>query len=259
VAFRADDGLDALARRCTDRPPDVEFTAPDGVTHAVWITERPGDIADICAAVRRLDRLYITDGHHRFAAASRVAAAGRRAGHGPDAADQWLLACLFAHDDLRILPFHRTVPRPPGATGGELLATLRRHVRVRPLAGPQPPAAPHTFSAYLDGAWYALSVPSAAVGADPLGQLDVVALQDAVLAPVFGVVEPRRDPRLGYIAGDVTTLAAHCARSARMGFALRPTGMEELMAVAEAGHAMPPKSTRFDPKTRAGIFVRLLR
>jgi uncharacterized protein (DUF1015 family) len=260
LAHPPDDQLRALRRKETERSPQVRFTADDGVEHTIWTTEHPRLIADIQAVARGLGRLYITDGHHRFAAAARVAAA-RVAARGvvradPDAPDQWVLAALFPADELRILPFHRAVLRPPGVEPDELLARLADHVTVRPLPDPVEPDSVHRYVAYVDGRWYGLSTSTPTDG--PLDRLDVVALQDQILAPVFGVNQPRLDPRLHYVAGGPTELRAHCDQENAVGFLVRATTMDQLMAVADAGLVMPPKSTRFDPKPRAGLFLRLI-
>lgn len=258
LAYRADQHMRALARRATSGRPHLRFTSDDGVEHTVWTTADADDIRDVCAAVGRLSRLYVTDGHHRFAAASRVAGAGRAAGSGPDAADQWLLAALFPDDELRILPFHRAVTRPRSATRADLLGELADHVEVTALKRPDEPDRPHAFTAFVDGDWFRLGVPPGDVGPDPLEALEVSVLQHHVLAPVFGVREPRIDPRLSYVAGDAATVAAHCMRHRAVGFMVRPTTMQELMTVADADAVMPPKSTLFSPKTRAGIVLRLI-
>lgn len=258
LAYRADPHMRAWAHQATAGPPHLRFTSDDGVEHTVWTTAGTDEMQEICAAAARLPRLYVTDGHHRFAAASRVAAASRATGSGPDAADQWLLAALFPHDELRILPFHRAVARPRGPTTADLLGALASHVDITPLERPVAPDHPHTFTAFVDGDWFRLVVPFGAVGVNPLDALAVSVLQDHVLAPVFGVFEPRIDPRLTYVAGDAAAVASHCVRHRAVGFIVRPTTMHELMTVADADAVMPPKSTLFSPKTRAGIVLRLI-
>ena len=258
LAYRADERMRALARRATAGRPHLRFTADDGVEHTLWTTTGADEIRELCSATGRLPRLYVTDGHHRFAAASRVAAMGRAAGSGPDAADQWLLAALFPDDQLRILPFHRAVARPRSASVADLLGELAAHVAVTALERPRAPEHPHTFTTFVDGDWYRLAVPPGVVGPDPLEGLEVSVLQQHVLAPVFGVREPRIDPRLTYVAGEPLTVAAHCTRHRAVGFMVRPTTVQELMTVADADAVMPPKSTLFSPKTRAGIVLRLI-
>jgi uncharacterized protein (DUF1015 family) len=254
LAHPADDRLRALRLQATAGTPRMRFTA-GGVEHTIWTTEDPELVADIQSAARALDRLYITDGHHRFAAAARVAARSAARGN-PDAPDQWVLAALFPADELRILPFHRAVLRPHGVPSDELLASLADHVTVRALPGPMEPERVHRYVAYLDGRWYGLSTITDTDG--PLDSLDVAVLQDQILAPVFGVTQPRIDPRLRYVAGGPAELRTRCDHEHAVGFVVRATTMDQLMAVADAGLVMPPKSTRFDPKPRAGLFLRLI-
>jgi len=257
LASAADDRLRALCHRATSGRPHMRFVSSDGVEHTLWTTEDPDMIAQVRAAAAALDRLYITDGHHRFAAGARVAAARRAAGADHDTPEQWLLAALFPADELRILPFHRAVARPRELSTSALLERLRAAAGTRPLPGPAAPDRAHHFTAYVDGHWFELS--AGATGDGPLDTLDVVVLQQRVLAPVFGVTQPRLDPRLQYVAGGPADVAEHCRRERAVGFVVRPTTMEQLMAVADAGLAMPPKSTRFDPKLPSGLVLRLMR
>lgn len=259
LAYQADTGMRSVARSATTGEPVIRFTSPDGVEHTLWTTEDEDGIAAIRAATRALQRLYITDGHHRFAAAARVAAAGRAAGHGPDAPEQWLLAALFPSDQLRILPFHRAVLRPRDVSTTELLTTVGDRMSVRQLDGPAVPEQPHHYVVYLDGRWYEVAAPQDGCANGSLASLDVVVLQQHLLAPVFGVREPRIDPRLRYVAGDPTDVQAYCDQEQAVGFVVRATTMQEIMAIADAELAMPPKSTRFDPKARSGIFLRMTR
>lgn len=252
LAFRSDEAFRRLAATAAQAPPYLCFTADDSVEHALWTVDDDAGIGAVCDAVRALRRLYITDGHHRFAAAATVAAAGADA----DAPDQWLLAALYPHDELRMTAFHRAVTRPRGPTTTQLLAELAACGAVRPLDGPRWPDGSHRFTVLLDGAWYALAVDEEHVGAGLLERLDVTVLHEQVLAPVLGVHEPRFDPRLTYVAGGPERVAAHCASRHAIGFMLRPTSMDELMAVADAELVMPPKSTLFAPKLRAGLVLR---
>lgn len=259
LAFHSDAGLRGLAATATQAPPYLRFTAEDGVEHTVWTVDGGPAVRAVCEAVGPLHRLYIIDGHHRFAAAATVAASARAAGADDEAADQWLLATLFPHDELRIMAFHRAVARPRGPTTAQLLAELGTCGAITALDGPRAPDRPHEFTVLLDGAWYALAVDGQVVGDGLLDRLEVTVLHEQVLAPVLGLREPRFDPRLTYVAGGTGELAAHCARLHAIGFMLRPTSVAELMAVADAELAMPPKSTLFAPKVRAGLVLRRTR
>jgi uncharacterized protein (DUF1015 family) len=256
LAFRSDTALRTLAARATRTTPHLAFTSGDGVEHTLWPVDDAADVHDVCGALRSVDRLYITDGHHRFAAAATIAAASRAAGADDDADDQWVLATLFPHDELRIMAFHRAVTRPRGPTASHLLGELASCGDVRPLDGPRVPDRPHRYTILLDGHWYALAVDERDVGSGLLERLDVTVLHEHVLAPVLGLREPRFDPRLSYVSGGPAQVAAHCAHRHAIGFMLRPTGMDELMAVADAELVMPPKSTLFAPKVRAGLVLR---
>lgn len=256
LAFHSDTGLRELAAAATRAAPYLRFTAEDGVEHTLWTVEDGPAVRAVCDAVDALQRLYITDGHHRFAAATTVAAAARAAGADDDAPDQWLLAALFPHDELRILAFHRAVARPKGPTTAQLLAELTDCGAVTALDGPREPGRPHEFTVLLDGAWYVLAVDSRTFGGGLLDRLDVTVLHEQVLTPVLAVREPRFDPRLTYVAGGTAEVAAHCARRHAIGFMLRPTSITELMAIADAELVMPPKSTSFAPKVRAGLVLR---
>lgn len=256
LAFRDDRGLIDLERAGTAGPPHLRFTADNGVEHTVWTVSDPDQITGISEAVQAVDRLYITDGHHRFAAASRVAAARRAAGADPADPDQWLLAALFPSDELRILPFHRAVQRPRGPATSEVLAEIAAHVQVTSHHAPAAPSQPGEFVMWLDERWHDLRV-TASESRHTLESLEVTKLQRHVLEPVFRVHEPRIDPRLSYVSGGPEAVAAHCRRRGAIGFMVRPTSMAQLMAVADADLVMPPKSTLFWPKTHAGIVLRL--
>lgn len=257
LAYQADERMRAAVRAATAGDAVLRFTSADGVEHTIWTTEDAAEIATVRAATQALRRLYITDGHHRFAAAARVAAERRAAGDGPNAPSQWLLAALFSSGELRILPFHRAVLRPRDVAPADLLAMLGDHGTVRPLDGPAAPERPHHYVVYLDGCWYEVAALDGSADGS-LASLDVVVLQQRLLAPVFGVREPRLDPRLRYIAGDPADVQAFCDEERAVGFLVRATTMPELMAIADAELAMPPKSTRFDPKARSGIFLRMI-
>lgn len=265
VAYRTNPPLAALARRGTAGTPTLAFVARDGTQHTVWVTDDPDDVAAVRSVVATIGRLYITDGHHRFAAA-----AAERAGlptppvttprvapvPADHDAENWMLTALFAGDDLRISPFHRTITRPRGWSTETMLHALRAVAHVQPLPEPSVPTGASTFTMRLDDAWYEVTI-----GRDGRRQRmpAVAVLQDAVLAPVFGVVDPGTDRRLGYVGGDLTDLAIAVARRGAIGFAVAAPTMTDLMTAADAGMSLPPKSTRFVPKPGAGIFLRDVR
>ncbi|HUM09663.1 MAG TPA: DUF1015 family protein [Myxococcaceae bacterium] len=255
LAYRARPSVDALLRRSAERVPELGFTSDDGVEHTVWVLP-PSENAAIEAAVSELDSLYIADGHHRSAAAARVQALRRSRGRGEGEWD-WFLAVAFSHEALQILPYNRLVKDLGPGGSAALLQGLRERFDVTPAATPDPEG-PHRFGLYLDGRWWRLAARPEVIPADAHGALDVSILQDAVLGPLLGVHDPRRDPRIEFVGGirGTAELQARVDRGeARAAFALWPTSMRELLEISDAGQILPPKSTWFEPKLRSGLFL----
>jgi uncharacterized protein (DUF1015 family) len=249
----------AVLNEITAAPPIYDVTRPDGVSHQVWLVDGPASIAKVDTAYGALDLLYIADGHHRSAAASRVAGLRHAANpdHRGDEAYNRFLIVAFPADQVRILDYNRVVRDLNDLSAAAFLERLSVDFEVTPSDGPARPDRPHTFGMYLDGDWYRLTAlsppgPSAA----PLERLDVGLLTDLVLAPVLGVGDPRTDPRIDFVGG-IRGLEGLAARvdsgDWAVAFALYPTSMSDLMAVADAGEVMPPKSTWFEPKLADGL------
>ncbi|WP_051399920.1 DUF1015 family protein [Haloechinothrix halophila] len=241
--------LGALTASITQRPPDVEL-AGDNVSQSVWI-EQPGALADdIRADISDIDTLYIADGHHRMAAAERYAT--HHLGGGDDA----VLGVLFPADQLRLLGYHRCLPRPGGVSASDLLDVLASQPAtesLRQCLSDDVSIEPGTVAVWLDGHWYRLRlrVPRSA---DPCASLDVTVLEEGVLGPLAGATGTRVLPLPGN--QDARGVADWCADHNAIGFLLHPPSVADLFAVADAGKVMPPKSTWFDPKARAGPFLR---
>jgi uncharacterized protein (DUF1015 family) len=255
LAYRARSSVDAVLRRGAERSPDVRFTSADGVEHTVWVLP-PSENATIDAALSEVGTLYIADGHHRSAAAARVQALRRERGEGGGETD-WFLAVVFSHEALQILPYNRLVKDLGAGGSSALLEGLRTRFEVSPASRPEPEG-PHRFGLYLDGRWWRLAAKPETVPRDPQGALDVSILQDAVLGPLLGIQDPRRDPRIEFVGGirGTAELQARVDRGeARAAFALWPTSMRELLEISDAGQIMPPKSTWFEPKLRSGLFL----
>jgi len=231
----------------------------DGVRHTLWCVDDPDDQRRLIALFDDVPCTYLTDGHHRSAALARYAAYAA----GPQ---EDLLVALFPHHQLRILPYNRCVRDRNGYSTKTLLKALGESFAVTPLDDglPVEQAAPRRrreFAMLLHGHWYRLTLrEEPAADVDPVHALDVAILQQRVLGPLFGIEDPRHDPRLSYIPGNrgLDGLLAACGEGDRIAFAVHPTSVEEVMAVADAGEVMPPKSTWFDPKVRSG-FLLLLR
>jgi uncharacterized protein (DUF1015 family) len=254
--------LHALLRSCAAAPPTLEAKGPNDVLHSIWRISEPRRVEALSAELNGLDGLYIADGHHRSAAAARVARDRRARQAAPLASHEFFLAVAFPHDEMRILDYNRVVRDLNDLSADALLARVRDAFEIESSATPVAPTAPQTFGMFVAGAWYRLRIRSALVPhADPVAELDVSLLQDHLLRPVLGIGDPRTDARIDFIGGvrGLAELERRVASGdAAVAFALHPTRMEQLMAVADAGSVMPPKSTWFEPKLADGLLTHVL-
>ncbi|KXX65999.1 DUF1015 domain-containing protein [Marichromatium gracile] len=262
LAYRAQAAVDGLLAATTEQPPEVDVTAADGVRHELWRIGEPAQVAAIDAAFAAIDALYVADGHHRSAAASRVAAARREAGAMPGGAHESFLAVIFPHDQLRILDYNRVVRDLNGHTPETLLAAIAERFAVEPADTPVAPTRPGEFGLYLAGHWYRLGLDPRLIPADdPVASLDVSLLQQHLIEPLLGIDDPRRDPRIDFVGGirglDGLQQRVDSGEMA-LALALHPTPMASLLAVADAGAVMPPKSTWFEPKLADGLVSHVL-
>lgn len=259
LAYRDDDAVAALVAKAAEGTPLLDFEDAGGARDTLW---RVGgeDARELAEAFGAVPRAYVADGHHRLESAlalCRERRAARPHADGSDPAD-WLLGVLFPAGELTILPYDRVVADTAGLGEGELVRALESQgLAVGPRqAKPFVPAARGEAGMWAFGAWRRLSLPHADAD-DPVAELDVSALQDRVLGPVLGIGDPRRDPRVRFVGGRLADGALErAAGEAGVAFALFPTSVGQLMAVADAGRLMPPKSTWFEPKLRSGLLMR---
>jgi uncharacterized protein (DUF1015 family) len=239
-------------------------SADDGVRHTLWVLRDAARIARLTALFDAMPALYIADGHHRSAAAARVCAARKAANpaHTGEEAYNYFLAVLFPHREMKILDYNRLVRDLNGLGKEDFLRHLAERFRVEPLATRESPRRPGSFGMYLDGRWYRLTLPAERIPAhDPVARLDVSLLQNELIAPLLGIHDPRRDARIDFVGGirGLEELERRVASGEMaVAFALHPTSMEDLMAVADAGQVMPPKSTWFEPKLADGLVSHVL-
>ncbi len=256
LLYRATALLDTVLARATAGSPDLDFAASDGVRHACWTIADVETISRVRAAFREVPTLYIADGHHRTAAAVRISQV--RGGAGGSGS---FMAVIFPHDQVQILPYHRAVKDLNGLAPAAFLGRLRLVARVEE-GGPPGPGCKGEAGLYLGGRWHRLTFgPEGVPKVSPLDDLDVAWLQRRVLGPILGIDDPRRSERVQFVGGIRGT--AELERLVREGacaaaFALSPTRVADLLAVADAGALMPPKSTWFEPKLRDGLFCHVL-
>ncbi len=262
LTHRARPGIDALVARITSSPPVYDFVAADGVGHVFWLVQDRGSIAALVQEFAQLDSMYVADGHHRSASAWRVAEMRRarnlrRSGGEPY---EFFLAVVFPHDQIAIMDYNRVVLDLNGLSEQAFLARVAEAFEVAPAPTPRPEG-PNRFGMFLGGRWLRLVARAGSFPAgDPVRSLDVSILQDNLLAPILGIGDVRTDKRIDFIGGGrgIAELERRCRQDARVAFLLHPTSIEQLMAIADAGQVMPPKSTWFEPKLRSGLVVRLL-
>ncbi|MFH1529831.1 MAG: DUF1015 family protein [Pseudomonadota bacterium] len=262
LTYRASAEVDALVDGICSDAPVVDFTADDGIGHSLWVVSDVDLVAKIRNAFEGVEALYIADGHHRSASAFRVrnSLRSQNPGHTGEELYNHFLAVVFPDTQLRIMAYNRVVTDLNGLTSEGLLAAIAQRFDVAPADVADPPA-PKQFGVFLDGAWYRLTAKAGTYPAgDPVKSLDVAILQDNLLAPILGIEDPRTDRRIDFVGGIRGTreLERRCAGDMEIGFALYPTGVDQLMAIADAGEVMPPKSTWFEPKLRSGVVVRSL-
>ncbi|RKS74074.1 uncharacterized protein (DUF1015 family) [Motilibacter peucedani] len=242
--------------------PETDAVAHDGVRHQVWPVTSAAAVEDVRAALAALPRAYVADGHHRSAAAARVRRLRRERGQLSPGADAFL-AVLVPADDVRVLAYDRLVLDTGGLPAEELPAALRAAgftvAETDDGPGGGRPQQRHCFGVRVGHRWWtATTAPGSVNERDPVASLDVALLQDRVLEPLLGIRDPRTEPRLAFVGGEVGTdaLAGRAdAVAGSVAFALHPTSVAELVACADAGVDMPPKSTWFDPKLGSGLFV----
>ena len=264
LVYRADAAVDGLLQQGAQGRAVVDVTADDGVRHELWVVGEQGLIEAISRAFDAMDSLYVADGHHRSAAASRVAAARAAAnpGHSGEESYNYFLSVIFPHDQMHILDYNRLVRDLNGLESAEFLQRVGERFEMMAEREAVRPAAPGEFGMYLPGQWYRLRLAQRLIPAhNPVARLDVSLLADNLIAPILGIADPRRDERIDFVGG-IRGLGELQGRvdSSEMAvaFSLFPTAMEDLMAVADAGEVMPPKSTWFEPKLADGMVSHVL-
>ena len=264
VAYPSAPNVDAMLAQAAQGVPDDDITTRDGIRHTIWVIPDSSTIQALTRAFDCLPALYIADGHHRSAAASRVAAARRSANPGRmgEESYDYFLAVIFPHHQMQILDYNRVVADLNGMTEGTLLARLSESFDVEPCTQAVAPAKSGEFGLYLPHRWHRLALrPSLIPVHDPIARLDVSLLSEYVLDPLLGIKDLRRDKRIDFVGG-IRGLSELEKRvdggEMSAAFTLFPTPMADLMAVADSGQVMPPKSTWFEPKLADGLVSHVL-
>jgi uncharacterized protein (DUF1015 family) len=255
--------IDGMLAQGSRGEPEVDITADDGVRHTLWVVRDRELIDDLTAAFDAMDALYIADGHHRSASASRVAAkrAKDNPNHTGDEPYNYFLTVIFPHHEMQILDYNRVIRDLNGLSEEQFLDRLPERFSFEPSSAAVHPGRPGQFGMYLNGQWYRLELKQEHIPDDPVGRLDVSLLHDNLIEPVLGISDPRRDQRIDFVGGirGLEELERRVdSGGMAVAFSLFATRMEDLMAVADANEVMPPKSTWFEPKLADGLVSHLL-
>ncbi len=262
LAYRAQVDIDRVVEKICTQQPEYSFTSEDGISHAVWLIDKPSDIATVKNSFEKLSQIYIADGHHRAASAVKVGfkRRGENPSHQGTEEYNYFLSVLFPHNQLKILPYNRVIRDLNGYSVDEFLSKLETCFDVEKADEAFAPSRKGTYGMYLEGQWYKLSVKAEYLSQDPVAGLDVSILQDNVLGPILGIEDPRTDKRIDFVGGirGLSELERRVSLDMKLAFSMYPTSIEELFSVADANMLMPPKSTWFEPKLRSGIFIHKL-
>ena len=272
LAYRAQEKINGIVAKTKKGEPVYSFTSEDAVTHNVWIVELEEDIQELKNQFEQLENIYIADGHHRCASAVKVSLKRREQNPQYTGEEEfnYFLSVLFPDEELMIMDYNRVVKDLNGLSMEAFLDEVEKNFQVEIVDAVSlgkldekqwleclSPKCKGEVSMYMDGNWYKLIAREQIVNQDPVEGLDVSLLQNYVLKPILGIEDPKTDKRIDFVGGirGYKELEKRVKEDCTVAFAMYPTSIQELFAVADAGRLMPPKSTWFEPKLRSGIFI----
>ena len=259
LAYRNRPELKALTEEEKKKEPLFSFVSEDGIGHRGWLISDEKALGCIREIFEGMDAVYIADGHHRAASAVRTGLK-RRESHPNYTGEEefnYFLSVLFPDDELMIMDYNRVVRDLNGLSAEEFLERAEKVFEVEKLEGRKAPKKKGEIALFLSEQWYLLTLRPEYVREDPVEGLDVSVLQRELLGPVLGIGDPRTDERIDFVGGirGLEELERRVHTDMELAFAMYPTSIGELFAVADAGLLMPPKSTWFEPKLRSGLFL----
>lgn len=261
LGYRNNNEIDKLVEKIKyTQSPVYEFTSKDGVINRVWVAADESDVQKISDIFETIDSIYIADGHHRCASAVKVGLKRRSEDENPTGQKEYdyFLSVLFPENELMIMDYNRVVKDLNGLSDDEFMDKLKEKYDVEELgAEAVKPDAKYHASMYLNNTWYSLVAKESVRKDDAVEGLDVSILQNEILDPVLGIKDPKNDSRIDFVGGirGLKELERRCHEDMKIAFAMYPTSIGELFAVADAGKLMPPKSTWFEPKLLSGLFI----
>ena len=263
LAYHRDETLRAIIEEWKDKSPNYDFVSDDGIRHRVWTIDDAGTVQRIASAFSKIECLYIADGHHRCASAVKVGKMRREQnpGYTGDEEFNYFLSVLFQADELKIYDYNRVIKDLNGLSQEEFLKKVEEKFQVEKTGSDQVhPGKKGEFGMVLRDGWYRLQIREEYRSEDAVDGLDVSLLQDHLLAPVLGIKNPKTDTRIDFVGGirGLSELERRVSSDCEAAFAMYPTSIDELFAVADEHRLMPPKSTWFEPKLRSGLFIHKL-
>jgi uncharacterized protein (DUF1015 family) len=256
--------VDEILTATTQGEPQLQTTADDGVEHTLWVISDDAMIQSLTNAFDAMHAIYIADGHHRSASASRICATRKATNseHSGDESYNYFLSVIFPHHQMKIFDYNRVIKDLNGLSEATLLEKIAEKFNIEACASAYKPTQVAEYGMYLNGKWYKLQLQQALISQDdPVARLDVSLLTDNLLEPLLGIADQRTDTRIDFVGG-IRGLEGLEKRvdsgEMAIAFALFATGMEDLMSVADANEVMPPKSTWFEPKLADGIVSHML-
>lgn len=263
LVYKANSIVDELLAEVSSQAPAIDVTARDGVRHEIWVIDDDARIDTLTDAFAAMDAIYVADGHHRSASGSRVGNARRKANpdHTGEESYNYFLSVVFPDDQMQILDYNRVIKDLNGLGAETFLDKVAATFSVEASDSPVKPASTAEYGMYLDGNWYRLTLPVERIPDDPVASLDVSLLADNLISPILGITDQRTDTRIDFVGG-IRGLEGLMQRvdngEMAVAFSLYATTMQALMAVADAGEVMPPKSTWFEPKLADGLVSHVL-
>ncbi len=263
LTYRNNEIIEAITTKVSKTTPLYDLTADDGVKHTIWRVADDADINTLSKTFDAMECLYIADGHHRSASASRIAASRNKGkSEKGDAPHDYFLSVIFPDNQMQILDYNRVIKDLNGLSKDELLSKIKQNFSVESVDTLYKPRKTTEFSMYLKNQWYKLQIkPELIPENDPVASLDISLLQNNLIEPLLGVSDPRRDKRIDFVGGirGLEELEKRVdSGEMQVAFAIYPTSLSQLMDVADANEVMPPKSTWFEPKLADGLISHVL-
>lgn len=262
LTFRNDGSFNNQVSGLINKDKDISFEADDGTLHSIWRIKDSNTINEISAYFKRVQSLYIADGHHRAASASRVhkEMTKNKPTDNVKESYNYFLATIFPHDEMQIMGYNRVVKDLCGLSDEQFISKLRENFDVQKLLNKRGPKERFSFTMLLGNRWYCLTAKQQIIKQDSVLRLDASILQHHILQPILKIEDPRTDKRIEFVGGirGLEELERRCSSDAKVAFALYPVSIEDLFRVSDDNKVMPPKSTWFEPKLRSGLIVRFL-